>query len=143
MRTAGGSRRRRFGGVATALVGVVALCLGCSSEPARNLDDLMVRDSLYFEAGSQEPFTGDVVRYFRDEPEKVQLRGTLRDGTWNGELVVYHSNGRVRYQGALADGSPCGPWAENRDPDPPGDILTELKQEIDAMGLYPPCPEER
>jgi hypothetical protein len=126
-----------------ALVSLTALGLGCASEPPRDLDDLVVRDSVYFEVGSQEPFTGDVVRHFQDEPEKVQLRGTLRDGTWNGEIIVYHPNGRVRYQGTLADGAPCGPWTENRDPDPPEDILAELKQEIEAMGLYPPCPEGR
>jgi hypothetical protein len=145
VRLRGRLRRRRFGSVllVPALVAATVLGLGCSSEPPRNLGDLVVRDSLYFEPGSEGPFTGEVVRYFQDEPEKVQLRGMLQDGTWNGELIVYHSNGRVRYQGALADGAPCGPWTENRDPDPPEDILAELKQEIEAMGLYPPCPEGR
>jgi hypothetical protein len=137
-----GRRRRSWRAVITSvLVLLPGSGFGCVSEPRRDLDDLVVRDSLYFAPEAQEPFTGEVVRHFRDEPDKVQLRGQLRDGTWNGELVVYHSNGRIRYQGWLADGAPCGAWTENHDPDPPEDILTELKQEIEAIGLYPPCPD--
>jgi len=133
------------GNLQNVFVALALLCLasGCANRPPRDVDDLVVRDSLYFEPGAQEPFTGDVVRHFRDEPDKVQVKGRLEDGTWNGEILVYHPNGRIRYQGWLADGAPCGPWTENRDSAPPVDILAELKQEIEAMGLYPPCPDGR
>ena len=115
--------------------------LACSTTPERDLSELILQDSTYFAPETMEPYTGDVFRYFPDDPDQVQLRGTLRAGTWNGDLTVYHANGRIRYMGSLADGAQCGAWTENLDPDPPGNIYEDLKQEIESMGLYPPCPE--
>ena len=70
------------------------------------------------------------------------LEGSLRDGLWEGELTVYHESGRIRYQGRLSRGAPCGAWVENRDDEPAGSLSRELKQEIESMGLYPPCPDD-
>jgi len=109
--------------------------------PERDLSELVLQDSTYLTPGTLVPYTGDVFRYFPDRNGKVQLRGHLREGTWNGELTVYHPNGRIRYLGELADGVKCGVWTENMDPDPPENLYRELKQEIESMGLYPPCPE--
>lgn len=76
---------------------------------------------------------------FEDDPEKPQLEGGLVEGAWDGEFVVYHENGRIRYAGAFAKGERCGPWIENRDAEPPEDIFTELRQEVESLGIYPAC----
>lgn len=125
-------------GCAVLATGFVVACGGGGE---RDLSELVLRDSTYHEPSTLEPFTGNVVRRFAEDPGKIQLRGHLQDGTWNGELVVYHPNGRVRYMGTLAEGAKCGAWTENADPDPPESLYKELKQEIESMGLYPPCPE--
>ena len=117
------------------------LALACSASTTRDLTDLVLQDSTYYTPETMEPYTGEVLRHFPDDPDRVQLHGTLRDGTWNGELTVYHPNGRVRYQGILTDGEKCGAWTENQDADPPENVYEDLKQEIESMGLYPPCPE--
>lgn len=126
-----------------ALLLVPLLLSGCSDVVRRvvPLDDLVLRDSVYMDAETLEPFTGGVERVFNDDPREVQLRGDLVNGLWNGDIIVYHENGRIRYMGSLADGEKCGEWIENRDSDPPSDILAELKQEIESLGIYEPCTE--
>lgn len=117
------------------------LLTGCGPEPRVALDTLVLRDSLYLAPGSLEPFTGRVFRVFADDPEQVELEGRLEEGTWNGELTVYHPGGRIRYQGRLAGGAPCGAWVENRDESDEGSLYDELVREIESMGLYPACPD--
>jgi hypothetical protein len=124
----------------TASLALLLLWAACSVTGARDLSELVLQDSTYLDPGTLEPFSGPVVRYFPDGEADVQLRGHLEQGTWEGELVVYHRNGRVRYQGDLSRGVKCGAWTENIDPDPPGTVYQQLKQEIESMGLYPPCP---
>jgi len=116
------------------------VAFACGPTASRDLSELVLQDSTYFAPETMEPYTGEVLGYFDDEPEKLQLRGAMRDGTWNGELVVYHPNGRVRYMGRLADGVKCGAWTENQDAEARGSVYEELAQEIESMGLYPPCP---
>jgi hypothetical protein len=113
--------------------------LACGTPPVRALDDLAVVDSLYVDPETRAPYTGPVVRHFDDAPEAVQIRGALRDGTWDGELVVYHPNGRVRYMGSFEGGNRCGPWVENADSTPTLSVYEDLVREVESMGLYPPC----
>ena len=126
-----------------ALLLISLLLSGCSDVVRQGvpLDELVLQDSIYMDAETLEPFTGRVERVFEDDPREVQLRGDLVNGMWNGDIIVYHENGRIRYMGSLADGEKCGEWIENRDSDPPSDILAELKQEIESLGIYEPCPE--
>ena len=126
-----------------ALLLISLLLSGCSDVVRQvvPLDELVLQDSIYMDAETLEPFTGRVERVFENDPREVQLRGDLVNGMWNGDIIVYHENGRIRYMGSLADGEKCGEWIENRDSDPPSDILAELKQEIESLGIYEPCPE--
>jgi len=126
-----------------ALLLISLLLSGCSDVVRQvvPLDELVLQDSIYMDAETLEPFTGRVERVFEDDPREVQLRGDLVNGMWNGDIIVYHENGRIRYMGSLADGEKCGEWIENRDSDPPSDILAELKHEIESLGIYEPCPE--
>lgn len=96
-------------------------------------------DSLYLEPATREAFTGPVVRYFEDDPARVQLEGSLLDGAFHGELVVYHPNGRIRYMGSFKAGERCGPWTENADSTNTGSIYEDLIREVETLGLYPPC----
>lgn len=140
------SRRRDTRGRASALAGVLLsakVLVGCGElTPPVPLEQLVLRDSTYLDDETLLPYTGRVVKVFANDADRVQLRGELVDGTWNGEIVVYHENGRIRYQGWLDRGEKCGAWIENRDPTPPTDVFAELKQEIESLGLYPPCPGE-
>ena len=100
----------------------------------------MILDSTYVHPETLVPYTGRVFRMFETEPETRQIQGELVKGIWDGELTVYHENGRIRYSGSFANGERCGPWLENRDAEPPADIYFELKQDIESMGLYAECP---
>ena len=102
-----------------AVVLLAVLALACVGSGPRDLDELMIRDSTYLDPSTLEPFTGEVFKLFEGGTETVQLRGALRAGTWQGELTVYHADGRVRFQGELVDGSQCGAWVENVDTKPP------------------------
>lgn len=132
--------RARRGLLGAAAV-VVALLVGCSAEPdARDLGDLVLQDSTYLVPETMEPFTGPVFRVFSNDTTKTELEGGLLDGTWHGELVVYHPSGRVRYLGSFANGDRCGPWTENTRDEEPGSVYDQLVSEVETMGLYPPCP---
>ena len=89
-----------------------------------------------------EPFSGSIVRYFEEPSDQVQLEGGLRDGVFDGDLVVYHPNGRVRYMGSFRDGERCGPWTENADSTETGNVYAEVMREVETLGLYPPCDGE-
>ena len=97
-----------------------------------------MRDSLYVDPGTGEAFSGPVFRSFESDPERVQVEGALLGGAWEGELTVYHSNGRIRYMGSFRGGERCGPWTENADSTPVGSALDMLVREVETMGLYPP-----
>jgi hypothetical protein len=125
------------------MIPLVALLLAtsCGHRAATDLDALVRRDSVYLTPGTLEPFSGPVVRYFEKDPGHVQIEGVLQDGRWEGEMTVYHESGRVRYQGRLSRGAPCGTWLDNRDDEPAGSVYEELTKDIASMGIYPPCPD--
>lgn len=117
---------------------IASSCLGAR---ATDLDSLVKRDSTYLSPGTLQPFSGKVVRYFPGTPRHVQIEGRLRDGVWEGEFTAYHESGRIRYQGRMSNGAPCGAWLDNRDDEARGSILDELERDIRSMGVYPPCPD--
>ena len=117
-----------------------------SSSPYRK--QLLARLQLDFDCRSPEVDESvlpgeDALSYVRRLAE-TKARAIARDAP---SAVVIGSDqcalldGRIRYMGRFANGDRCGAWTENQDPDPPGSIYQELKQEIESMGLYPPCPE--
>ena len=135
----GGAIRRVLGVSALAAV----LQAGCSPERgARDLSDLVLQDSTYFAPETMEPFTGRIFRAFPDDTTRREIEGELLDGEWHGELVVYHTSGRVRYMGSFAHGNRCGPWTENTQDREPVNMYDELVSEIETLGMYPPCPPD-
>jgi hypothetical protein len=117
---------------------LLASAASCAGTPARDLGELSVVDSLYVDAMGS-PYTGPVFRYFPDSVHRAQVEGYLRDGLWEGELVVYHANGRVRYMGSFVAGERCGPWTENADSVVVESVYDQLVREVESMGIYPPC----
>lgn len=74
-------RRPGAGKRAAVLVRAGTLALGtggCGEERRAPLDSLVLRDSLYVEGGSGEPYTGRVFRSFEDGTP--QLEGRLEGG---------------------------------------------------------------
>ena len=114
----------------------------CSGHERTDLAALDVVDSVYVMPETLEPFSGAIVRYFEEPSDQVQLEGGLRDGVFDGDLVVYHPNGRVRYMGSFRDGERCGPWTENADSTETGNVYAEVMREVETLGLYPPCDGE-
>jgi hypothetical protein len=111
----------------------------CAGPAPRNLNDLAIDDSVYVEPATRLPYSGPVFRAFEGDPKRVQIEGELLDGSWDGELAVYHPNGRIRYLGSFSGGERCGPWTENADSVAASNVYDELTKEIESMGLYPPC----
>ena len=124
---------------ATRLVAFLIVFAGCGGPPSRDLSELVVVDSLYVDPGTRIPYTGPVHRPFADDPDEIEVKGGLLGGTWDGELIVYHPNGRVRYMGSFVGGERCGPWTENADSVATENTYDELVREIESMGIYPPC----
>ncbi len=103
------------------------------------LDELTLRDSTYF-GPDGTPFTGRVERRFPDDSTAVQLTGSLREGLWDGELRVYHPNGRIRFMGSLHEGRQCGEWLEEQPEEDPGSVYERLVDEIESLTVYEACP---
>ena len=123
-----------------ALLGMTAACHGIALG-ATDLDSLVRADTAYLAPETLKPFSGHVVRHFADDPHRVQVDGTLKNGMWEGELTVYYKSGRIRYQGQMTRGAPCGAWLDNRDDEKKASVFEELKRDIQSMGVYPPCPD--
>ncbi len=130
--------RRLLGLWALLWLGVFA-CDSAGPAPAR-LDDLELSDSTYHHPATGEPYTGPVERRFPDDSAAVQLVGSMLDGAWEGELRVYHPNGRIRFLGSLHQGRPCGEWIEEQPATDPGDGYERLIDEIESLAVYDPCP---
>ena len=111
----------------------------CVGPAPRDLSDLVAADSAYVDPATDLPYSGPVFRVFPDDEDRIQLEGALLDGTWDGELKVYHPNGHIRYMGSFVAGQRCGAWTENADSVPEGSLYEELVSEIESMGIYPPC----
>jgi len=122
---------------------MASLCLlvgACVGPAPRDLAELIVEDSTYLDPDTRTPYTGSVFRSFPERPGQTQLESRLADGTWHGELTVYHSTGRVRYQGEMSAGVQCGGWVENEESRPPGSLYEEVKEDLESLVMYPPCP---
>jgi len=114
----------------------------CAPTPTRNLDALIIQDSTYLDPVSMLPYSGRVVRHFPGEDSLLQLEAGLRNGTWEGELTVYHESGRVRYQGEMSGGAQCGGWIENENPAEPETVYQAITEDLESLVIYPECPDE-
>lgn len=119
---------------------LIASLVACTQIPPREVTELVVQDSTYLDPVTMLPYSGPVFRNFPGEEGRTQFEATLRDGTWEGELTVYHGTGRVRYQGQMSGGAQCGGWIENEDWVEPETVYEAIKQDLEALVIYPDCP---
>ena len=112
---------------------------GCQA-PTRELTELVVQDSTYLDPETMLPFSGRVFRNFAGEGSGPQLEAAMRDGTWEGELTVFHESGRIRYQGEMSGGARCGAWVENENPTEPESVYEAIKEDLESLVMYPECP---
>jgi hypothetical protein len=133
---------RRLGVAATAAAALL-VSAGCEPPlPERDLGALVMRDSTYYEPETMQPYTGRVYRAFADDAEMREIVGRMLDGTWHGELTVYHPSGRIRYQGSFFGGDRCGAWTENQTDRDFETAYDAVVSDLAALSMYPPCPEE-
>ena len=124
-------------------IAVVVVAGACGdAAPERDLRELVVRGSTYLAPETMAPFSGRVFRPFPGDSTRTEVEGRLVDGTWHGELVVYHPSGRLRYAGSFAHGEKCGPWTEGLLDREPVNLYDELTSDIESMGIYPSCPPD-
>ncbi len=112
----------------------------CMQIPPREITELVVQDSTYLDPETMLPYSGPVFRNFLGEEGRTQFEATLRDGTWEGEFTVYHETGRIRYQGEMSGGTQCGGWIENEDLVEPETVYEAIRQDLEALVIYPDCP---
>ncbi len=120
---------------------LVLLALGGCQAPTRELTELIVQDSTYLDPETMLPFSGRVFRDFSGTGGGRQLDATMRDGTWEGELTVFHEGGRIRYQGEMSGGARCGAWVENENPTEPESVYEAIKEDLESLVMYPECPD--
>ncbi len=70
-------------------------------------EDLVHRSGLYFKKFTNVPFSGKVVG---QDINKLQIRGELRNGKWNGEWEKYFSDGNLMEEGDYKEGRRHGIW---------------------------------
>lgn len=117
------------------------LLWSCDLAPTRSLDELTVVDSTYVDPDTGEPYSGYVTARW---PERMgggsRLEARLLAGTWEGEFTLYHPTGRIRQQGVMSGGAPCGGWVENENPAVPESMLQEVTEELESLVIYGECP---
>ena len=65
------------------------------------MDDLVIREGLYYEKFTDVPFSGKI--------EGLQ-RGSFKDGKKDGPWVRYRDDGQLRDKGTFKDGKLHGPY---------------------------------
>ena len=109
----------------------------CAQAPPREITELVVQDSTYLDPETMLPYSGPVFRNFPADEGGTQFEATLRDGTWEGELTIYHETGRVRYEGEMSGGAQCGAWIENENPVESESIYEAIKEDLESLVIYP------
>ena len=89
------------------------------------MDDLVVRDGIYYKQFTDVPFTGEITGkpkgkikngkkdglwIYYDYNEQLLGKGTYKHGTKEGPWVVYYNTGQLRGKGTYKNGKWDGPW---------------------------------
>ena len=68
------------------------------------IDDLVVRDGLYYKKSSDVPFSGVTTG---------NEQGTIKNGIREGAWITYHPNGQLKSKGNYKNGKTDGSWVYN------------------------------
>ena len=85
----------------TSVILVVFLFPSLALGQGVTMDDLVVRDGLYYKEFTDVPFTGEVTG---------QHQGRIKDGKQDGPWVSYYENGQLYGKGTWKDGKQDGLW---------------------------------
>jgi antitoxin component YwqK of YwqJK toxin-antitoxin module len=103
-------------------VPVFLLIIGCG-EKVVDSTPLVNRDDLWYEANSDEPFTGREVWYWPNGNTKDEM--LWRDGMPHGKSTTWYENGQKIFEGEYRNGTPYGIWTKwNED----GEKISETMQ---------------
>jgi antitoxin component YwqK of YwqJK toxin-antitoxin module len=98
------------------LMAFAILTIGCGEKKSEdvNLDELEVREGVFYLKSSNSPYTGK----FFDFHDNGQKKGeaNLKDGKPHGDATGWHENGQKESEANLKDGKPHGlfvAWHEN------------------------------
>lgn len=78
-----------------------------------NLKELERKDGVWSKIGDEKPYSGEFVETF--ENGNIQGKGTLENGTLNGERTSYYEDGKIKFQRFYKDGVADGKSFENYD----------------------------
>ena len=68
---------------------------------SETMDDLVVRDGLYYKKSSDVPFSGVTTG---------NEQGTIKNGIREGAWITYHPNGQLKSKGNYKNGKTDGSW---------------------------------
>ncbi len=80
------------------LLGLVVVSSPSFSE---NMENLVLRDGLYYHPSGKQPFSGEITG---------QNRGSFKGGLRHGVWIHFHDNGEVKSQGGFKNGLKHGSW---------------------------------
>ena len=92
--------------ILTSLVLVVLLFPTLALGEEITMDDLVIREGIYYQKFHNVPFDGEVTG---------QRQGSFRDGIKDGSWVKYGGNGQLWEKGTYKDGKKEGPWVYYHD----------------------------
>ncbi len=68
---------------------------------SETIDDLVLREGLWYKKFTDVPFTGDI---------NGRISGRFIDGKFDGQFVHYWENGQLQTKGVYRDGKKEGHW---------------------------------
>ena len=71
-------------------------------------DQLVKKDSIYYEVNSNTPFTGSVMEYY--ENGQLKFRENYKNGIVDGPHEWFHKNGQLDERGNYKNGKEDGVW---------------------------------
>ena len=120
-----------------------------------NGDDLVVKDSMYYEKFTEKPFTGKVTGIKQGKIQKGKIEGkwieywesgilkesyTIKKGNYDGEFLTYHENGNLKTKGNFIKGKKQGEWLQylqNGDLRAKGTYKNDKEIEGNFLFFYP------
>ena len=89
----------------------ILLCLSASLVWSETMDDLVMRDNLYYKKFTDVPFTGKVTGNGSSEWRKSFIsKGSFKNGKKNGLWIRYYDNGQLWDKGTYINGKKEGYW---------------------------------
>ncbi|HET9949736.1 MAG TPA: hypothetical protein VFQ22_12500 [Longimicrobiales bacterium] len=97
---------KRMAGVL--LVGLLAPLAAASAQAPKNMNELTLRDGVYVDIRTLEPYSGPVVDMWNDST--IRERGTLVDGRWDGVHETFYFEGQLEQRETYRNGVLHGPF---------------------------------